>query len=449
MHLKQVSFLLLAVLVLVSGDARARLTTNRDESITFEDFVNKVGIAFSDELLSDLRTKLPEEFRIWGYDIGDFSGDGKYDIVLSIKPKNYRGKNVQVRFFVNKGDTVLDLRTMDVGYCEIPIEVGFTIEKCVCFMTSKLAEYNWLIRGYTFWKGAFMLVDQYETKRLTSNEGKHVHLGLETYSNYRNLLSNENLFNPNSNKSYEKIDFYTLPAYRKGGAVFRDFSTTIFDSTDDLILVGRDNWRGASDLSFAVNANYDSTNLTVEFHVRDQSLVSFASDAERCDYVQLWFTNRCARSEELVDSIRISSSKSDSSVYCLTIFPGNLTSIRASADLICSCRLSAGQLIAISRMEISAKRNSDGYSLDIQIPLRLFSGTDSFPRSLMGFTAAVHDVDDSLTSGDSKLMATSRLVKWNSSTFGLLRFIREGECYGEAENFVMPSVLKRIEETGL
>jgi hypothetical protein len=216
-----------------------------------------------------------------------------------------------------------------------------------------------------------------------------------------------------------------------------------------MILVGRDSWSGSSDLSFVVSANYDSTYLTVALRVRDQSLVAFAGDSEECDYVQLWFANGSARTEEFADSNGMSQTILDSSVFCLMIFPGNLTSVRPRADLICNFGLSTDQLSAISRMEISAERDTDGYSLDVQLPLRLFLGTDSLTRTPLAFTAAVNDVDDSLSRGNSKFMATSRLVKWNSSTFGLLRFVQEGECYGEAENFVIPSLLRRIEETGI
>jgi len=445
----------------------AHASVGKDESITFDGFVRKVGIAFTDELLDDLRKKLPEDFLIWGYDVGDFSGDGKYDIVMSIKPKHYKGKKLQVHFFINRGDSVLDVKTMDVSYHDIPLEVGFTIERGVCFMTTKLAEYNWLIRGYTFSNGSFILVDRYEATRLFQSAEKRLQVGYETYFNYRNLLSNENFFNPVNNSSYAKIDYYTFPAYRKGRGIFKDYAAVVADTTDRFILAGKEHWKGSADLSFASRAYYDSTMMCFSIDVVDDSIVTTnPAYVDENDYVQLWFDCGVGHKVEVAGDSAVSfRNKPDSSLYTLTISLGNFSTEKPKVKFVTRFRLSEIQLRALTQMEVSVERTGNGYSLDIQIPYRVFGYTSGASGAMIpqfhkrdrlglisypiGFTAVVHDADDAKNPNDETVMATSKLEQWNPLTFGVLRFIPDGEYYGEVVNLFLPSILRRIREVGL
>ncbi len=426
----------------------AQVSPRSNESITFDEFVRRVDIAFTDELFKDLRKKLPTDFAIWGYDVGDFSGDGKYDIAVSIKPKHYAEKKLQVRFFLNQGDSVLDLRTMDVSYHSIPLEVGFTTENGVCFMTTKLGDYNWLIRGYTYYNGSFILVDRYEATRLFPSVAKQWQVGYETYINYRNLLSDENFFNAVNNSGYAKLNYYAYPAYRKGRAIFKDYATAVVDTTDKFILAGRDHWKGASDVSFASRACYDSSAIRFSMEVIDDSVVTSNVNPDGNDYVQLWFDCGAGHKVEVPEDSGVTfRDKPDSTLYALTISLGNFSAERPKVKLISKSELSDLQLSALSEMEVTVERLANGYSVDIRIPPRVF-GITSLARPL-GFTAVVHDADSALDPDDVTIMATSKLEPWNPSSLGVLQFIPDGEYFGEVTNLVLPSLLARIAAVGL
>lgn len=433
---------------LIHSLTSAQVSSGSDGSMTFDEFVRRVDIAFTDELFKDLRKKLPTDFAIWGYDVGDFSGDGKYDIAMCVRPKHYAEKKLQVHFFLNQGDSVLDLKTMDVSYHSIPLEVGFTIENGVCFMTTKLGEYNWLIRGYTYYNGSFILVDRYEATRLFPSVAKRRQVGYESYINYRNLLSNENFFNAVNNSGYAKLDYYAYPAYRKGRAIFEDYATAVVDTTDKFILAGREHWKGASDVSFTSRAYYDSSAICFSMEVIDDSVVTADVNPDGNDYVQLWFDCGAGHKVEVPEDSGVTfRDKPDSTLYSLTISLGNFSTEKPKVKLISKSGLSDLQLRELSEMEVTVERLANGYTVDIRIPVRVF-GITSLARPL-GFTAVVHDADSALDPGDVTIMATSKLEPWNPLSLGVLRFVPDGEYFGEVTNLVLPLLLARIAAVGL
>jgi hypothetical protein len=110
-HLKQ-SLLLFFLFVLLPSGALAL----SEYSISFEDFKKKLEGVFTEGQFKDLRSHLPSDFEICGYDVGDFSGDGELDLAISVKAKDVKEKRVQVFFFVNNGPEFIEASTFQVGF---------------------------------------------------------------------------------------------------------------------------------------------------------------------------------------------------------------------------------------------------------------------------------------------------------------------------------------------
>ena len=91
--------LLLFILIVTSG-----FTANSQSGMTFNELEQRLQPYFADALINDVRLQLPQgsSYRIWGWDVGDFSGDGFNDVAVSVKLAQDRKKNIQVFLFTAK-----------------------------------------------------------------------------------------------------------------------------------------------------------------------------------------------------------------------------------------------------------------------------------------------------------------------------------------------------------
>jgi hypothetical protein len=417
-----------------------------DYSITFEEFKKKLEGVFSEDQFASLRSFLPQDFEIWGYDVGDFSGDDEFDVAISVKPNDLKGKRVQVFFFVNDGPGFIEASTLQVGYFEIPIEVGFTVEHDVCFMTSKEQDHHWFITGYTFHNGSFVLVDRFEVGR-RSIGGGGTEIGYEVYNNYETLASRESFFNVSNGKLFLGAQYYTFPVYRVGRRPLPDFVTSLQDTSGKYFVGGKDNWRGPRDLGFSAGVVYDDSALYCHFRVIDDSLVVGTRDVADDDCVSLWFDLKASRmnaSSGTAPNFRL---QPDSSVMSISISPGDFRARRPRVALLLHKEPSELQQHGINSISVTSTKRVDGYELMARIPFSLFDLVK--PPSVLGFTAEVNDVDGS--NGDLRRtrIATSDLRDWDPSTFGVLRFIPEHASYGEVRNLSIEDLLLRLRDVGI
>src|SRR5579883_98560 len=90
------------------------LSARAQEGMTFDDFVPKLSEAFNHEMIEDIRLKLPDPktYKIWGYDAGDYSGDGYPDCALSIQILGEGEQLVHVYFFVDDEGVLKNVATL-------------------------------------------------------------------------------------------------------------------------------------------------------------------------------------------------------------------------------------------------------------------------------------------------------------------------------------------------
>jgi len=125
-----------------------RAAKSQDE-MDFEEFMGMMSVTLSDQQLDELSFLVPWDIRVLSYGYGDFSGDDKVDVVLSIREIGVTPKNtVDVYFFENVGDTTYNLISKkNIKWIDIPIEVAFLVRDEVCYVTNK-DKSNWYFTGY-------------------------------------------------------------------------------------------------------------------------------------------------------------------------------------------------------------------------------------------------------------------------------------------------------------
>jgi len=69
----------------------------------FEELSKRLEKYYAEPLINDIKMQLPQgtDYRIWGWDVGDFSGDSYNDLALSVKLIGDKRKTNYVFLFVD------------------------------------------------------------------------------------------------------------------------------------------------------------------------------------------------------------------------------------------------------------------------------------------------------------------------------------------------------------
>ncbi len=205
----------------VSLHARTAETATREwsremrpssDSLEFAGLAVALGTIFSQEKIATILSKLPPKCKIFGYDIGEYSGDDGMDVVLSAMRDGAARKTLEIYFFLNDGPGFRLLRTLERRYMLEPIEVGFAVEAGTCFVTEKTGEFAWRITGYSASGGTFRRVSEWTTDRMRTG-GRETNVGYERSFSYETLLAEEHYYGSNSNRTFIRQKFYDLPVY--------------------------------------------------------------------------------------------------------------------------------------------------------------------------------------------------------------------------------------------
>ncbi|MGA2298584.1 MAG: hypothetical protein ABSG15_13645, partial [FCB group bacterium] len=66
----------------------------------FAELAKKLEPYYDEDMIADIKKQLPQgsDYSIWGWDIGDYSGDGNNDLAVSIKIAGEKKRVSQVYF---------------------------------------------------------------------------------------------------------------------------------------------------------------------------------------------------------------------------------------------------------------------------------------------------------------------------------------------------------------
>ncbi len=420
-----------------------------DLYISFEQFCQNVDTIFTPEQLTDLRTHLPEKFDIYGYDIGDFSGDEMPDIALSIRQKDLKGRKVKVFYLVSDSLKFTVAREKVLEFVDLPIEIGFSIEGGVCYTTQKKAKSSWKIEGYAWRDGNFMLVERYESTRKPLKPSNKGDVGYELTSNYRTLFTSEQYFNPGNNKPYFNTQYYTFPVYPLSLNIHPQVYYVVRDTAFKFIVSGAESFRGKQDAQFETAVFYDDSFLYFFAWVTDDSVEIAGNDWDKTDHVQLWFdlstSGKVSETQTSAPNFRI---VPDDSVFFVSIACTEHDTDPQRVRVTLRTEPTPVQQRLIRNIRVLSNVTRDGYAIRARIPIELFGGRSRCEQKI-GYTMVLHDVDGTKDSARITELATSSFREWNPSTFGSLYLMKSSEYYGEVVDLNISELVRSLVDAGI
>ncbi|MFN3270167.1 MAG: hypothetical protein ACK42G_06260, partial [Candidatus Kapaibacteriota bacterium] len=120
--------------------------------MTVAEFKTKLEQYFNEEMINDVFDKISQKtkFTIWGWDVGDFSGDNNPDLAFSIKILGESRKYTYVYLFVDIDGYLELVYVQPFEYVELPLEIGISIRNNKCSITQKRKKDYWTIKSFSF-----------------------------------------------------------------------------------------------------------------------------------------------------------------------------------------------------------------------------------------------------------------------------------------------------------
>lgn len=418
--------------------------------ITFDSLARSIDPYFAPELVKDIRDALPQtSFDVWGYDVGDYSGDQANDFALVVRQRNDSRKRMNVYFFVDEEGLLRLIKQATVDFVELPIEVGVAISHGNVYMTRKMKEFNWEILGYRYRDGVVMMVDKFTT----AQQGN---LTYETYRNYQSLEGYERYISTTDTQVVFRSDFLTIPSYNRGRDVTSGYQSTARAALSGYIVRGSYYWGGETDLVLNARSAYDKDFLYFNLFVRDEEVIPTGLNNvdTTADRLELWLDMY-----SLGDRFRVGRRsrdfrmKTDSNIYALTLALGDFLDQQARVRLSSSNNLDEAQRNAAKTIKAVAAKVDSGYTIKLRIPFALF-GFNGMPIEdnepvQFGMNVVVHDVDNPYRPEQVTTMTTSKnFDRTKPATFGSIVLLPNATYYGESTNIFLGELKERLDEVG-
>jgi len=427
------------------------LVASAQEPITFEQLAERIDPYFAPELVQDVKDVLPQSaFDVWGYDVGDFSGDGANDLALTIRLRTDNRRRVNVYFFVDQEGILQLVKQSTQSFVELPIEVGVSVSNGNAYIARKQSETEWGIEGYRFVDGVIMLVDQFTT----TQQGNLTH---EEYRNYQTLEGNERYRSAANGEEVFASQFLTIPSYGRGRDVSTGYQATATTYLSKYVLNGSYYWSGDSDLSFSLRSAFDDEYLYFNIMVRDDQVVPVgpAGADTIADRLEIWFDSYTLGNRLRVGKrARDFRTRTDTNIYAFGITLGDLIDKPADIRISTSNLFDLIQTAAAKKIRAVAARADSGYTVKVRIPWALLGfaapplGLDS-DLAEFGATILVFDVDNPYRPEETTTMASSENFEAaKPATFGALVLVPAARYYGDAVNIYLGEIKERLQEVG-
>lgn len=444
-----IKYYLATLVVLVASS----LHLSAQGGLSITDVKEKLKAYFADELLADLEKVMPQgaQYRIWGWDVGDFTGDGYNDVALSVYTSGTRKKECTVHMIADVDGFLTDVATFNVPFVDLPLEVGVVIKDTTCFIARKRKSDDWGMKGYRFVAGSVVLVDEFNSNQLSG-------FAHEDYRNYVTLDTREEFSNDKGKVLFES-QYLTIPCYERGRQLFAGIYAEVAPSSIRNVLEGSYWWEGADDASFSTRFVYDEENIYVRVNVYDSNVVTGWCDTCIADRLEVWFEVNNRAEKDYSRTIERVSRKGiqprnevDSGIYALLVKIGDFEDIPPTIKVKTTDELDPIQQAALENVRVVTGQRSDGYVVKLRIPMELLGFAqppiDDDVLTEYGCTVVLHDVDNEFRPEETTTIATSRLSKLDPSTYGAIRFVPAKRWYGETRNIFTDAVLTTLRELG-
>lgn len=417
----------------------------------FPELARRLENYFNKEMILDLQQEFPQgsDYTIWGWDVGDFSGDGVPDAAFSVRVAGQRGRVMQVYLFVDIDGYFVKAGQFPYEFVELPLEIGVVIKDNACYITQKNKQFNWLIRGYRFDNGSLIMLDEFTTQRIGN-------FTYESYKNYQNLQNTDKFIETSSGKNRFYAEYSVIPSYRRGRQIYKGYHSEVLVNNINYVPKGAFWWEGENDLSFRVSSAYDDSYIYMTVKVKDDAIVPQNCDTCICDYVEVWFNMNSTNGGNRFASITENNVKFrenlDGGVYSIKIFPGNYLDRTATVKVSTTDELEAYQKIAAHDIVAISDIQDSIYIVRFKVPF-LFFGLQGNPIEQgrfieYGCTVSVHDYDNEFRPEEYTRMNSSIFDPQNPSTYGSIIFVPDDKWYGSSSNIHLEEILKTLVEYG-
>lgn len=421
--------------------------------MTPAEFKVKLEKYFNEEMIDDVFRKIPQNarFTVWGWDVGDFSGDNNPDLGFSIKVLGDSRKLTYVYLFVDIEGYLELVYVEPYEFIELPLEIGITIRNGKCSITQKKRKDYWTIRSYSFESGVIFLVEDYVSQNLNG-------YALETNIDYKTnefKLKLESL-------SKERLNFQTnyifVPSYPRSKYVFKGFPASSTINKIDYVVKGSYYWKGENDASMQIKSSFDQNFLYFTFNIIDDAFIS--KDCEKCisDKLILWFDFQPYQSSlkrlfKQSGNQLLVRDKPDGNIFKIEINLGNLIDKQPFIEAVNSSEpLDNLQVKALEKVKLFLTTQEGKYVLKLRIPFSLF-GYEELPLDgdipvFIGFNAIYVDVDNEFRPSEVTYITNSNFDEAKPSTFGELVLIPDMQKFSFAKNIFVDNLLRILEDFG-
>lgn len=423
----------------------------RAQGVSMNDFKEKLRPYFAEEMITDIEKQLvvQGDYKIWGWDIGDFSADGYADVAFALKAAANKTRTVTVYLFADIDGYLTRVGMFDKRFVELPIEVGVLFEDSLCRIIQKLSADRWQTQSVRFLNGSLCEVD-------TSSTEQEEFFQKEYYRNYISLYGRDILKKRNA-KAKEKpavdVEFMAIPAYRRGARVYQGYKSTAFAGSIRFVPKGAYWWSGAEDASLAVRAAYNDEYLYVSVTATDDTVITERMPDGVADKIEVWLD--CANTDDRYFSDEKQSSLrtvADSGLYAFTFSLGNFADRKPYFNISCTDNLTEQQKAGLEDVRVVAAPQKNGFTLKARIPLKILGIenrlSDSENPSVIGATVVFKDVDNEFRPDEETWIATSNIQEANPSTLGELLFVPAGKMYGQSKNIYAEKIAQELQKSG-
>ncbi len=429
-------FLIAALTILLFNGISVMAQSGMD----FREFRSKLDLYYDSAMVEDVVKDLPDmgTFRVWGWDVGDFSGDGNYDVAFSIRMNDDRRRQVRVFLYVDIDGYLTNVRNDLYTFVETPLEVGMVIKNNGCYVTEKQRQYEWLVRGYRFTHGCIELLDEFVTSRIDR-------FSREYYCNYESLRHELRFYQQGASEPVFDVHYLSIPSFARGESLSMEHTLDADVQSVDFVTKGSFYWTGPNDCSYQVRSVYDDKYLYLRISVRDSDVVIAHCDTCPADNIDIWFDTQLDSAEQQRVFTKTAKrlqfrNTSDSNMFCLHVSLGDFRdkdpSVQVRTTNVSTTNLK--QQIALTQLNQKVALRDHGYVLRLRVPFSLF-GIDELSMHdgkniEMGCTVVVHDIDNEYRPEEETTLATSDIEEMNPSTFGTVVFIPENGTLGDVRN---------------
>lgn len=402
------------------------------QSVSFEDFLILSKDFLNENALNEIKSILPKEFYISAEDIGDFSGDGKNDFAIAVDPKGNRGNDIYVYLFCDSLGHYERIFADTLKYFELPIEIGFSISKNVCYITHKLKDRSWKITGYTFNRNEFSFYDLYETDVVHYSRRSEV--GEENYINYENMNGFNGYFDLSDVNQLRKSKYFIFPVYDLKRNIFKGYKHKFhldnywfWDSTKAPMDIGVFQLSTSGDYLNMDFKLYDSVFQKIDFTKENSLQFYFDKSGEKI----------IKNSARLIKRTPVFRENVDDKIGSITV---NIN--EDSSKEIMNVSLPQGY----SKENLKSIKFVHGLrgKYRLQIPLKILDipeGNNELPAFIQ-FTFTTKDKNQiTLRSGDGDIT--------DPVSYGKLVFIHEEKYYTVLQNVKFAQLIAKFEKNGL